>query len=68
MWLLSPPVDKKAFHEAVLRELLDERVHSSRGRRRPRGVKRKMSNYKVRSRGALSRQRTDFASFVRILK
>ena len=54
--------------EAVLRELLGERAHSSRGMQRPRGVKRKMSNYKVRSRGAVSRKRTDFASCVRILK
>ena len=63
-----PPRDQKAFDEAVLRELLDERTHSSRGMRRPRGVKRKMSNYQVRSRGAVSRKRTDFASCVRILK
>ncbi len=56
------------FHEAVLRELLDERVRSSRGMRRPRGVKRKMSSYQLRPRGALSREQTDFASCVRILK
>ena len=55
------------FHEAVLRELLDERVRSSRGMRRPRGVKRKMSSYKLRPRGALSREQTDFASCVKIL-
>ena len=63
-----PPRDQKALHEAVLRELLGERAHSSRGMQRPRGVNRKMSNYKVRSRGAVSRKRTDFASCVRILK
>ena len=63
-----PSRDKEAFDEAVLRELLDERVHSSRGMRRPRGVKRKMSSYKLRPPGALSRERTDFASCVRMLK
>ena len=63
-----PPRDKKAFHEAVLRELLDERVHSSRGLRRPRGVQRKMSSYQLRPRGALSRERIDFASCGRIIK
>ena len=63
-----PPRDKKAFHEAVLRELLDERVHSSRGLRCPRGVQRKMSSYQLRPHGALSRERIDFASCVRIIK
>ena len=65
---LPPRGTRKALHEAVLRELLGERAHSSRGMQRPRGVNRKMSNYKVRSRGAVSRKRTDFASCVRILK
>jgi hypothetical protein len=32
----------------VLAEILEERVASSRGRRVPRGVKRKMSGYKLR--------------------
>ena len=36
------------FHQAVLDEILQERVVSSRGRRNPRGVKRKMSNYPIR--------------------
>jgi len=36
----------------VLDEILEERVASSRGRRNPRGVKRKMSNFQVRLRGA----------------
>jgi len=41
-----------AFHERVLEEILQERVVSSRGRRNPRGVKRKMSNFPLRPRGA----------------
>ena len=32
----------------MLAELLDERVVSSRNRRNPRGVKRKMSNFPIR--------------------
>jgi len=36
-------------HESVLDEILEERVVSSRGRRNPRGVKRKMSNFPLRS-------------------
>jgi len=39
------------LHERVLEEILQERVASSRGRRNPRGVKRKMSNFPLRPRG-----------------
>ena len=35
----------------MLLELLDEPVVSSRSRRNPRGVKRKMSSYPLRKRG-----------------
>ena len=38
----------RAFHEDVLDEILEERVVSSRGRKTPRGVKRKMSGYPLR--------------------
>ena len=41
-----------AFHERVLDEILQERVVSSLGRRNPRGVKRKMSNFPLRPRCA----------------
>ena len=41
-----------AFHERVLDEILQERVAPRRGRRNPRGVKRKMSNFPLRPRGA----------------
>src|SRR5271170_3810125 len=41
---LFPPQQRKTFHNAVLDEILQERVVSSRNRRNPRGVKRKMSN------------------------
>ena len=45
-----PPQDCAAFHRALLIELLDERVASSRTRQNPRGAKRKMSNYPLRPR------------------
>ena len=38
----------------VLDEILEERVVSSRGQHKPRGVKRKMSRYHIRPRGPLS--------------
>ena len=66
--IYASETDQRKFHEAVNAELLDERVRSSRGMRRPRGVMRKMSGYKLRPRGALSRDRIDFASCVRVIK
>ena len=49
---LFPPPAIPAFHEALLDELADrrDRVVSSRGRRTPRGVKRKMSKFPLRPR------------------
>jgi hypothetical protein len=52
----------------VLAEILEERVASSRGRRVPRGVKRKMSGYRLRPRTSLSTTRIDFAAAIRIVK
>src|ERR1035438_10334882 len=49
---LFPPQQRKAFHSAVLDEILQERVVSSRNRRNLRGVKRKMSNFPLRPRHA----------------
>ena len=45
---LFPPEQRAAFHAAVLAEILQERVVSSRNRRNPRGVKRKMSKFPTR--------------------
>ena len=56
-WLF-PPRARKAFYQLVLDELLEERVVSSRGRRRPRGVKRKMSGYPLRPRDPVRNERT----------
>jgi hypothetical protein len=47
---LFPPPQKRAFHKAVLDEILEERVVSSRNRRNFRGVKQKMSNFPLRPR------------------
>jgi hypothetical protein len=52
----------------VLAEILEERVVSSRGRRVPRGVKRKMSGYPLRPRAPQTNTRIEFAAAVRILK
>ncbi len=57
-----------AFHNAVLDEILQERVVSSRNRRVPRGVKRKMSNFPLRPRRKLPTQRVDVATCIRIVK
>lgn len=39
-----------ALHRAILEEILEVRVSSSRGRYNPRAVKRKMSNFPTKSR------------------
>ncbi len=41
------------MHDAVLEEILEERVVSSRQRHVPRGVKRKMSPFPLRPRASL---------------
>ena len=52
----------------MLDEILEERVASRNGRRVPRGVKRKMSGYKLRSRAPQPTVRIDFAAAIRIVK
>jgi len=68
-WRPFPPQDharRARFHQAILRELLAERVSSSRGRVVPRGLKRKMSNYPLRPR---RRRRTRHTNYrIRLLK
>src|SRR3954464_14180770 len=63
-----PPRAKLALHEAVLNEILEERVVSSRGRRVPRGVKRKMSNYPLRPRTPQPTTRVDVTVTIQIIK
>ncbi len=65
---LFPPRQRQALHEAILREILEERVVSSRNRINARGVKRKMSNYNLRPRKWKRTRRIDVAKRTRILK
>ena len=54
-----PPAHRpRKLRQAVRNEILEERAESSRGQSKPRGrgVKRKMSNYRIRHRGPLSRE------------
>ena len=52
----------------MLDEILEERVESRRGRRVPRGVKRKMSGYKLRPRVPQPTTWIDLAAAMRIVK
>ena len=65
---LFPPRQKHALHEAILDEILQERAISSRNRINPRGVKRKMSNYPLRSRKRQPTQRLNIPERIRIIK
>jgi hypothetical protein len=65
---LLPPRQKQAFHERVLQEILEERVSSSRQRINPRGVKRKMSNYRLRPRQRGPTRHINSSRSVRIVK
>ena len=65
---LFPPGERKALHEAILDEILEERVVSSRNRINPRGVKRKMSGYPLRPRKRQRTRRIDFSKRVMVVK
>ncbi len=52
----------------VLEEILDERVVSSRNRRNPRGVKRKMSNFPLRRRDLKPLPPINIGECIRVLK
>lgn len=56
------------FHKMVLVEILDERVVSSRDRRIPRGVKRRICKFAVRSRGSKKLPPIKVLEFIVILK
>jgi hypothetical protein len=58
---------KTAFHQAVLDEILEERVVSSHHLWNPRGIKRKMSNYPLRSAKG-KKHLKPLADYVRIFK
>nr|MBA3506891.1 hypothetical protein [Betaproteobacteria bacterium] len=59
---------RKTFHERILDELLEDRVASSRGRRNPRGVKRKMSNFPLRRRHDMPLEPIDLERAITIIK
>ena len=52
----------------MLAEILEERVASSRGRTVPRGVKRKMSGYRLRPRAPQPTIWIDFAAAIGSVK
>ncbi len=52
----------------MLEEILEERVVSSRGRRNPRAVKRKMSSFPVRRNQPISPPIQDIEKRIRIVK
>jgi len=52
----------------MLREILAERVVSSRGLSRPRGVRRQQSKFPVRRRRRLSKDRIEIERCIRIIK
>ena len=62
------PELRKAFHKAVLAEILKERGVSSRGRQIPRGVKRKMSNFPLRHRHVSATGPIDYSKQLKVLK
>jgi hypothetical protein len=62
-----PPRHRKALHEAILREILEERVVSSGNRISFCGVKRKMSNYSLRPRERQPTRRIEVSKQVRIV-
>ena len=65
---LFPPVQRKAFHERVIEEILQERLACRRSRRNPRGVKRKMSNWPLCRSRSTPQQPVTISQAIRIVK
>jgi hypothetical protein len=63
-----PPRQRKILHEAILDEIPQEHVVSSRTRINFRGMKRKMSNYNLRPRKRQRTRRLDISKYIRIAK
>lgn len=68
MFVAFPLRAMKSLYNLVLNELLQEQVPLIRGRKVPRGVKRKMSNFNLRPRTPLPTQKFDFQACLEILK
>ena len=60
--------DHVAYYQAILLEILQEKVKRSPGRRTPRGVKRKMCRYPIRNRYTGTLKPLDLARALEILK
>jgi hypothetical protein len=60
-------VRRPALHNAVLKEILQERVVSSRNRRNRRGVKRKMSSFPLRRKTDLALPPLNINTLIRIV-
>jgi hypothetical protein len=56
------------FHNALLEEILQERVVSSRNRRNPRGVKRKTSSFPKRPQWSETLPSIDIKKAIIIIK
>ena len=56
------------FHDRVVEDILEERVVSSRNRRNPRGVKRKMSTFPIRRSGLKPISKLDLQLVIKIVK
>jgi hypothetical protein len=65
---LFPPRQRKILHEAILDEILEARVFSSRNRINFRGVKRKISNCNPLPRNHRRPRRIEVSQRIRILK
>ena len=63
-----PPRRRQAAHDALLAEILDERLAPRRGRHNPRSVKRKMSNFPLRRRGDPFAIAAKLPAVIRIIK
>ena len=63
-----PSAAHEGLHDRVLEEILEERVVSSRGQKKPRGVKRKMSGYPFRRPDPVSRRKRDWTPHIIVLE
>ena len=64
---LFPPQRRKALHESLLHEILEQRVVSSRGLQKRRGVKRNQTKFPV-IRARDKPKRFDFTIRIEVLK
>ena len=56
------------MHQAIVDEILQARVVSSRGRRNPRTVKRSVGQYPIRMRSPATPERIDCANHIQVIK